>query len=515
MSGKVYLCGAGPGDPELITLKAKRVLKESDVILYDRLSNNDLLKYSSADTELFYVGKKANHHHYSQSEINNLLVKKAEEGKKICRLKGGDPFVFGRGGEEATILNDNGIDFEIIPGISSSLAVPSYAGIPVTHRNISSSFAVITGHEAANKKESSVQLEKIANSVDTLIILMGVSKLSNITERLIESGFEVTTPVSLCRWGTRVKQKTITGNLEDIVKKAAEVDFRSPAVIIIGEVVKKREELKWFENKELFGKRILVTRPAKQADKFCKILERKGAKAIRAPMIEIKEPDDFSDLDRAISNLDKYKWIVFTSVNGVEKFMNRLFINNQDCRELKGIKTVVIGKKTAQKLKEYGIKSDYMPVDYSTQGILSGIKDYAKENNLKINDSFFLLPRADIAPKTLEKGLQNMGAKVNNIEAYRNVIPKINKKYYRMLYENELDLLTFTSSSTVLNFIKGMEDYLERDINLDINNEVKVACIGPVTAKTARESGIEVDIIAEEYTIDGLYKAIIDYYKKR
>ncbi len=515
MRGKVYLCGAGPGDPELITLKAKRALKESDVILYDRLSNKELLKYSSSDAELFYVGKKANNHYYTQTEINKLLVKKAKEGKIVCRLKGGDPFVFGRGGEEASVLNENGLDFEIIPGISSSLAVPAYAGIPVTQRNISSSFAVITGHEAANKKESSVQLEKIANSVDTLIVLMGVSKLSNITERLIKSGFQVTTPVSLCRWGTRVEQKTVTGNLENIVKKVAEADFQSPAVIIIGEVVKKRQELKWFKNKELFGKKILVTRPAKQADYFCKLLERKGAKAIRAPMIEINDPYDFSDLDKAISNLERYKWIVFTSVNGVEKFMDRLFINDKDCREFKGIKTVVIGEKTAKKLKEYGIKFDYMPENYSTQGILSGIKDYAKENNIKIKDTFFLLPRADIASEILEKGLKNMGAKVNNIEAYRNEMPEIKDKIYKMLFNNKLDLLTFTSSSTVLNFIKGMKDYFGSNINSEMINEVEVACIGPVTAKTAREKGIKVDIIAEEYTIKGLYEAIIDYYKKR
>lgn len=515
MSGKVYLCGAGPGDPELLTLKGRRALKEADVILYDRLSNNELLKHSSSEVELFYVGKKANKHHYTQSEINKLLLKKAKEGKIVCRLKGGDPFVFGRGGEEASVLQENGIDFEIIPGISSSLAVPAYAGIPVTQRGISSSFAVITGHEAANKKDNSVKLEKIANSVDTLIILMGVSKLENIIKRLLNSGFESNTPVALSRWGTKVEQESLVGNLENIVNKVKKIDFRPPAVIIIGEVVKKRKELKWFEKKDLYEQRILVTRPKKQADEFCKLLNNEGAKVIKSPMIEINKPDDFSDLDKAISNLKKYEWIIFTSINGVKYFMDRLLKKDLDSRELKGINIVVIGKKTAKKLNEYGIKADYIPKNYSTKGIISGIEDYAKRKNLKIANSLFLLPRADIAPKKLEKDLEKMGAAVNNVVAYKNGRPEIQEKTYKMLFDNKLDLLTFTSSSTVINFIKGIENYRENRDNIDIFKNVKVACIGPVTANTAQNNGMNVDIIAEEYTIEGLYKEILDFYKKR
>ncbi|MFW6265984.1 MAG: uroporphyrinogen-III C-methyltransferase [Halanaerobiales bacterium] len=510
MAGKVLLTGAGPGDPELITLKAKRIIAESDVILYDRLANKELLQYADENTELYYVGKKAGDHHYTQQEINELLVKKAGEGKIVCRLKGGDPFVFGRGGEEASVLKREGIEFEIVPGISSVTAVPAYAGIPLTRRHLSSSFAVITGHEAADKKQSSINLEETAKTVDTLVILMGARKLRKITERLLAAGFGESTPVALISRGTGSFQKTLTGELANIASKVEKSNVKPPAIIIIGRVVSLRKELKWFENRSLFGKRVLVTRPRGQAQSFIEKLRREGARPVLAPMIEIKAPTDYFEMDKAINELDKYRWIIFTSVNGVKFFIKRLQQNGLDGRAFSGKLIAAIGSKTAEKLKEYGLMVDFVPDEYSTEGILHEIKEYARLNNYKIDKSSFLLPRADIATPALESGLKNMGAVVKNITAYQNKRVGLPEKINKMIFNNEIDLLTFTSSSTVDNFMKGIEEY-KGNYKL---NKLDIACIGPVTAATVEEYGLEVDIIAEKYNIDGLLKAIVDYYER-
>jgi len=526
MGAKVYLTGAGPGDPSLLTLKAKRAIEKADVILYDRLANNRFLEYASSESEKIYVGKKAKNHHYTQSEIETLMIEKVKVGKTICRLKGGDPFVYGRGGEEALKLKEAGIDFEIIPGISSSLAVPLYAGIPLTQRHLASSFAVITGHEAADKEKSTIDIEKIAAAVDTLVVLMGVGKLAQTVERVLTAGKSPGTPVALVRWGSRSKQQTITGTLANIVQKVEQANFKPPAVIVIGSVVNLRKELSWFENKKLLGKNILVTRPNKQAISFIEMIEGEAGSALFAPTIEIKAAGNIGPLQKAVDNLENYSHLIFTSVNGVKYFMQELNRQQLDLRALAGMKIMTIGSKTAAELKANGIRADFLPEDYSTSGILDYLRKLQSKGEINLKQASFLLPRADIAPKILEEELINMGAKVKNVEAYKTEAVEMEVEILDLLKNDDLDLLTFTSSSTVDNFIIGLEkliknqnEFLEND-SKEIDQqklwqqlkEIPAACIGPVTANQAKKYGLNVKITAAEYTIEGLFDVILKYY---
>ena len=502
MIGKVYLVGAGPGDEGLITVKALTKIKQADVILYDRLANPKLLDEAEDDVELFYVGKKAGNHYRSQEEINQLLVDKAKEGKEIVRLKGGDPFIFGRGGEEAEVLAREGISFEIIPGITSPISVAAYAGIPLTHRDFSSSVAFVTGHEDPSKEESSVNWDYLAKGVETLVTLMGVGNLAKIANRLMKAGKDPQTPVALIRWGTRPEQESIVGNLENIAAKVEEADFNPPAITIIGDVVTLRDKLNWFEKKSLFGKDIVVTRPKKQATSFCKALAREGANVVEAPAIKIEAPDDYQRLDESIGQLKEYDWIIFTSINGVKYFFARLFELGKDARALGDIKVCAIGPKTAQAVKDNGIKVDYLPDDYVSEAIVKG---FAKKD---LTGKKFLLPRANIAREMLSDELEKFGAEVDNITAYKTVAGSGEEDLTAKLKADEIDLVTFTSSSTVDNFIKkiggGYQELLEN---------TKIAAIGPITASTAEDFGLEVDIIADEYTIEGLLRAIKKHYK--
>jgi uroporphyrinogen III methyltransferase/synthase len=527
MDAKVYLTGAGPGDPALLTLKAKKAIENSDVILYDRLANNRFLEYAKAEAEKIYVGKKAKDHHYSQIEIEGLMIKKVRAGKTVCRLKGGDPFIYGRGGEEALKLKEAGIDFEIIPGISSSLAVPLHAGIPLTQRHLASSFAVITGHEAADKAESTIEIEKIAAAVDTLVVLMGVGKLPQVVERVLSTGRSPETPVALIRWGSRSEQETITGTLNDIVQKVKAADFKPPAVTVIGEVVNLRDKLQWFEKKSLLGKNILVTRPSAQAVSFVEMIEEEAGNPILAPVIKIEGVSDNNKLINAVKNINQYQYIIFTSVNGVKYFMQTLEKLELDLRVLAGIKIITIGSKTAAQIKEYGLRADFMPDDYSTAGILAYLESLEQDDLIELKQSNFLLPRSNIAPPDLEQGLKELGAKVDNIEAYRTEKVEISEKNLQMISNDKLDLLTFTSSSTVENLISGIEEFIDQQATFENeNNSAKIkskdilsnlkkipaACIGPVTAETAKKAGLNVKITAAEFTIEGLFSAILDYF---
>ncbi|OEG63214.1 MAG: uroporphyrinogen-III C-methyltransferase [Halanaerobium sp. MDAL1] len=527
MEAKVYLTGAGPGDPALLTLKAKKAIENADVVLYDRLANNRFLEYANIDAEKIYVGKKAKDHHYTQSEIEALMVEKVKAGKTVCRLKGGDPFIYGRGGEEALKLKEAGIDFEIIPGISSSLAVPLYAGIPLTQRHLASSFAVITGHEAADKEESTIEIEKIAAAVDTLVVLMGVGKLPQTVERVLAAGKSPDTPVALVRWGTRSNQQTITGTLKNIVEKVKAAEFKPPAVIVIGEVVNLREKLAWFENKKMLGKNILVTRPREQAASFLDLIEAEAGNSVLAPTIKIKAAQNNEPLQKAVKSLAKYTHLIFTSVNGVKYFMQALENEQLDLRALAGKKVMTIGSKTAAELKKNGIRADFIPEDYSTAGILAYLKKLESEAEINLSQASFLLPRADIAPQLLEKELKKLGAEVNNVEAYRTEAVKLDSEVLKLIQNKELNLLTFTSSSTVENFINGLEKLIQTQNNVKkdaaVENsrqqefwqqlkEIPAACIGPVTADKAREYGLNVKITASEYTIEGLFAGILKYY---
>ncbi len=502
-TGKVYLVGAGPGDPGLISVKGLECIRKAEVIIYDRLLDEQLLDSASPAAERIYVGKMAGEHTKPQAEINQVLIAKAREGKTVVRLKGGDPFVLGRGGEEAEILAQNGISFEIVPGITSAVAVPAYAGIPVTHRGLASSFTVITGHEDPNKENSNLNWEKLAAGVDTLVFLMGMKNLPEIVSKLREHGRPSGTPVAVIKEGTKPEQVTVTGTLEDIVAKVQQHRLAPPAIIIVGEVVKLRKKLRWFDNRPLFGKRILVTRARHQASALSQLLAERGALPIELPAISIQAVADTGELDQAISNLKRYHWIIFTSVNGVAAFWQRLHDLKLDSRILGGLKVGAIGPATAEALKMNGIIVDYIPDVYTGEGLISGLK---KQDIL---GQRFLLPRADIADKALAQGMSQLGAEVHEVDAYHTVpATEATIRAKQMLIAGEIDVITFTSSSTVSNLATAFQGE-----PMAINS-VKVACIGPKTADTAVKVGLKVDIMAGSQTIPGLVDAIEEYFRK-
>jgi uroporphyrinogen III methyltransferase/synthase len=496
--GKVYLVGAGPGEPGLITQKGLDCLKEADVVIYDRLIDEKLLDSVLPEAEKIYVGKAPSAHSKEQAEINRLLVTKAREGKRVVRLKGGDPYVLGRGGEEAEALAKNGIPFEVVPGISSAIAVPAYAGIPLTHRRLSSSFAVITGHEAGGK--SAVNWENLATAVDTLVFLMGMKNLREIVNRLIEHGRLPDTPVAVIREGTRPGQKTVVGSLKDIVNKVEEQRLTPPAVIVVGEVVRLREKLRWFDKRPLFGKRVLVTRAHHQAGTLSRLLSARGAETIELPAISIQKIVG-KELDNAIANLSTYHWLVFTSVNGVDAFFRRLDELKLDARALGGLKIGAIGPATAKALEGEGITVDFLPEVYSSEGLIAGLKSQP------IRGKRFLLPRADIADKSLAEGLAALGAEVDEIAAYKTV-PLTEEIAKRVILSGQIDVITFTSSSAVTGLVAVFGKKVPKMQN------AKIACIGPKTAETAVKAGLKVDIVAREHTIPGLVTAIEDYFGK-
>jgi len=501
-TGKVYLVGAGPGDPGLISQRGLECLAQADVVIYDRLLDERLLDEAPA-AERIYVGKTAGEHIKPQTEINQLLVQKANDGKMVVRLKGGDPFVLGRGGEEAEALEHNYIPFEVVPGVSSAVAVPAYAGIPVTHRGLASSFAVVTGHEDPSKASSSIAWEKLATGVDTLIFLMGTQNLHKIVAKLLAHGRPPTTPIAVIKDGTRPEQKTVVGSLKDIVATVKEHGLNSPAVIVVGEVVRLREKLRWFDNRPLFGKRILVTRARHQASVLSKLLSERGAQPIELPAIDIQAIDNTGELNQAISNLEQYQWLVFTSVNGVEAFFQQLYSLNLDTRALNGLKIGAIGPATAKALEKRGLIPDYLPDVYTGWGFISGLSGW------DITGQRFLPLRADIADKELTEGISQLGAEVHEVAAYRTV-PTFGaiSRAKQMLLSGEIDVITFTSSSTVSNLVAVFKE------EQPAINSAKVACIGPKTADTAAKAGLRVDIVANEHTIAGLVAAVEQYFKK-
>ena len=501
--GKVYLVGAGPGDPELISVKGVDCLRKADVIVYDRLLDEVLLDAASTEAERIYVGKTAGEHTKPQDEISQLLVTKAKEGKTVVRLKGGDPFVLGRGGEEAELLVQNHIPFEVIPGVTSAVAVPAYAGIPVTHRGLASSFAVITGHEDPRKDSSSINWEKLATGADTLVFLMGMKNLTEIVAKLMEYGRPVNTPVAIIKEGTRPEQETVVGSLEDIVAKVEECRLAAPAVIVVGNVVRLREKFRWFDNRPLFGKRILVTRARHQASTLSKILAERGAQPIELPAIDIQPVADSAELDQAVSNLGHYHWIIFTSVNGVEAFWQRLHHLEKDSRALNRLKVGAIGPATGQALVAKGITPDYIPEVYTSEGIIAGLK------NQDVVGQRILLPRADIADKELVQGITRLDASVHEVTAYRTVpASEAITRAKQMIVSGEIDVITFTSSSTVYNLVAALgKEVLEK-------NSASIACIGPKTGETATKVGLSVDILAREQTIPGLVTAVEEYFGK-
>jgi uroporphyrinogen III methyltransferase/synthase len=500
MKAKVYLVGAGPGDVKLITLKGLECLKKAGVIIYDHLVNPRLLSYASPSAELIYVGKQADKHTLNQEEINHLLVDKAREDKLVVRLKGGDPFIFGRGGEEAEFLAQNEIPFEVVPGISSAYAVPAYAGIPITHRAKSSTVAFVTGHEDPSKTSSDIDWGGLATGVSTLVFLMSTSNLGFVVEQLIEHGRSKDTPVAVIRQGTTAQQQTLIGTLDTIATKVQQMNLSPPTIIVVGEVVKLREKLSWFDNKPLFGKHILVTSPP--GSPLVDILEDLGAEAIESPAIEVVPLRDYGKLDKALKRLSHCDWLIFTSANGVRHFATRL--NERDIQTLKRVKICAIGIQTANELLNRGLKVDLIPSQYSTGGILGEFR------NLDPRGKYILLPRSQQASPKLAEELRGMGAKVEAIPVYQIVPPSQSRETLEeLLHQKGTDMITFTSSSAVRNFATTLK-MLGYQNNLE---GISVACIGAVTAQAAAEAGFKLEVVAKEYTFEGLAQAIKDYYE--
>ncbi|RJP84087.1 MAG: uroporphyrinogen-III C-methyltransferase [Desulfobacteraceae bacterium] len=504
MNNKVYLVGAGPGDTGLLTLKGKACIEKADVIVYDYLAADALLQYARNDAELIYAGKKGGDHTLTQSEINALLVQKASQGHTVTRLKGGDPFIFGRGGEEIEALIDAGIQFEVVPGVTSAIAAPAYAGIPLTHRKFTSTVTFITGHENPDKEASSINWKALADMSGTLVFLMGVKNLPNIISRLRQQGMDGQTPAALIRWGTTSKQKAVTGTIETIIENVRAAGLTSPCIIVVGEVVSLQKKMKWFENRPLFGKKIVVTRARAQASDMVAQLTDMGAECLEYPTIKTIPPADYTRIDQSINALSSYNWIIFTSVNGVEYFFNRLEATGRDARSLGGLRTACIGPVTAERLRSRGIITDILPDNFRAESIIAAFK------NEPMAGMRVLLPRAAEARMILPGELSKMGAVVDEVAVYQTVDDTENiDQLIRQLDDQAIDLITFTSSSTVTNFKK----LIPEDRFATLMAHTAIASIGPITSETAEKNGFRVDISADTYTIPGLCDAIVQYYQ--
>jgi uroporphyrinogen III methyltransferase / synthase len=499
--GKVYIIGAGPGDPGLITLRGAACIREADVIIYDHLVSPEILRHAGEKVRLIYAGKQGGDHTLSQDEINRRLVEEAGRGNVVARLKGGDPFIFGRGGEEAEVLREAGIPFEIVPGVTSAVAVPAYAGIPLTHRSHTSSVAFVTGHEDPTKGKSDIDWAALAG-IGTLVFLMGVKNLPAIAENLIRCGKDATTPAALIRRGTTPDQETLTGTLGDIARKAGEHHFAAPAILVVGGVVGLRETMNWFETRPLFGRGIVITRPEVQAEGLAELLRAQGARVIPFPVIRIVPPESWAPLDQALDKLETYHWIVFTSANGVSSFFRRLRERGRDIRDLKGIRIATIGPATAAAVGALGIRVDLIPEEFISEGV---VRAFAGEN---LRGCRVLLPRAEEARDVIPEGLAEMGAKVDVVTAYRTVRSDRDAAELLPLFAGgKVDVITFTSPSTVTHFLGVMGP----DFRLPAR--VRIACIGPVTAAAAQKAGLTVNIFQECYTIPELVNAIAAHFR--
>lgn len=505
--GIVYLVGAGPGDIGLLTVKGMRCLQKAEVVIYDFHLNAQILNYINHDAEFIYAGKQGGRHTMTQDEINVAIVQKAKEGKNVCRLKGGDPFVFGRGGEEAQVVAREGIPFEVVPGVSSSVAAPAYAGIPLTHRLYSSSFAVIPGYEDTTKEESSIDWAKLATGVGTLVFLMAVKNIEILTKKLIENGRSPETPVAVIRWGTRPDQKTLVSTLKDIARLVREKDIRPPAVTVVGDVVNLRNELNWYEKKPMFGHRVLVTR--EHSGGF-ESLEELGAEVIQFPTIEIVPPESWDELDNAIDTIESYDWLIYTSSNAVRYFFSRLFEKKRDIRELKGLKICAIGAKTAASIEKFGIRVDLVPESFNAEGLIEAfIKEVRSRGGVTLHLQVFqgmkfLLPRAEVAREIFPEKVRELGGTIDVPVTYRAVRPEIHgKRLKRFLKEGRITIATFTSAATFNNF----RDILSEDAD-GLLKGVAIAAIGPVTARAIEKAGLQVKIMPAEATIEALVEEI-------
>lgn len=498
-SGICYLTGAGPGDLGLVTLKARNVIETADAVVYDYLCNPEMLAWAPKGAEIIYAGKKAGAHTIDQQEINALLVKLTKAGKRVVRLKGGDPFLFGRGGEEAEALAEAKLPFEIIPGVSSAIAAPAYAGIPVTHRGHNAQLTIFTGHEYTGKQEQAVDYAKMAAQPGTKVMLMGIKRLEKITAALLEHGTPPTLPVALVRWGTTGQQQTVTGTASDIARLAREAGFTAPAVAVFGEVVTLREKLNWFETKPLFGKQIVVTRTRSQAGSLTEELRALGADAYELPTIRIEPPVNLLEFGQLVQDSHTYDWLVFTSPNGVNAFFEMFFKIYKDVREIGGLRIAAVGPATAARVREFHLQVDLQPEEFVAEAIIKAFVKDGSVENLKM-----LIIRPEKARDVLCKELSKMGAIVDEAIAYRTV-PETDAAGIARFRKDGAHLITFASSSAVENFMA---------LQLPLPPDMRTASIGPATTKTMRELGLRVDIEAKRHDISGLTAAICEHYSR-
>lgn len=511
MPAQVFLIGAGPGDPGLITVKGLRSLQQADVVVYDRLLDPALLQAARPDAELIFVGKERGRQALAQDEINQLLADRAAGGATVARLKGGDPFVFGRGGEEAQFLARHNIPFIIIPGVTSAIAAAAYAGIPLTQRRIATCFTVVSGSEDPDKPESAIPWDTLAQTGGTLVILMGWAALPAILQTLQQAGMPPDTPAALVQWGTWPQQRTVTGDLSTVVDRAQAAGITPPVAAIIGSVVSLRDELAWFDRSPLFGKRILLTRSRAQASRLRELLSDQGAEPLELPTIEIAPLEDYSELDAALGRygllpvetpfgkISNY-WLIFASVNAVDALFARLESAGQDARALSGATVGAIGPATAAALAQRGIQADYIPKTSVSESVVSELA--AREwGGVPV-----LLPAADIGRDALAQGLTELGARVERIPAYRTITPIDAGDQARRLLTDGVEVITFTSSSTVRNLLNLL------DGDTALLDSALIACIGPVTAATAQELGLRVDLTAAEPTVESLVAALVHHF---
>jgi len=505
--GTVYLVGAGPGDAGLMTLRGAELLARADVVVYDALVNKDLLGMAPAGAELIYAGKRSSNHAIPQTELNQLLVDRARAGKCVVRLKGGDPYVFGRGGEEASELAAAKVPFEVVPGVTSSIAGPSYAGIPITHRKHCSSFTIVTGHEDPDKEEVDVHWDEIAKAPGTKVIMMGVTRIGVIAQNLIANGMSPDTPVAMIRWATTGRQQTIQGTLATIADVVQKSDFKPPAVTVIGDVVELRDTLNWFEKRSLFGQRIVVTRTREQASQLAHALQERGAETLEIPTIRLEPPTERKILIDALLGLNSYDWLVFTSPNGVTAFFGAFFKAFEDLRDVGGVRIAAVGPATAAKLRELHLKVDVVPDEFVASRIAEAISEFESVENLRM-----LIARAEVANRDLTKQLEEMGAIVDDVACYQTV-PETEDRNGAVarLNESGADWITFTSGSTVEHFHARMN----LSELLKAHPGLKLASIGPETSKALAALGLKPAIEASPHSIDGLVKALEEYSANR
>jgi uroporphyrinogen III methyltransferase/synthase len=497
--GLCTLAGAGPGDLGLVTLRAREAVEQAQVVVYDYLCNPEILKWAPADAEIIFAGKKSGQHTLRQEEINQLLIDKTKEGKRVVRLKGGDPFVFGRGGEEAEALAAAGLAFEIVPGVSSAIAVPAYAGIPLTHRDLASSFTVFTGHEDPAKVAATIDYQGLVAGNGTLVMLMGVERLASIVPALLANGAGPRLPVALIRWGTTGRQQTLIGELGSIVEASS--GFQPPAIAVFGRVVELREKLKWFERRPLFGRRIVVTRTRKQASALSAKLRILGADVYELPTIRVEPSENLMEFGELVRDAFEYDWLIFTSANGVDAFFDMFYRLYDDARSIGNVKIAAIGPATAQRIKSFHLSVDLQPKEFIAEAIIDGLLEFGSVENLK-----FLVVRALGAREVLPERLAELGAIVDEATAYRTVPETSDTSGARERFQSEgADLVTFTSSSTVENFLA---------LKLPWPTQMKTASIGPITSETMRKNGLPVDAEAVRYDVDGLVGAILKLYAK-